>query len=130
MIVLTRIGKYYPANNDVPHPTTTMPTRSGQEESPRARIAAGRPRHSISGAARGSLHAPTQHKSATHIDKSTLTLGEPKRRRDKAPWWQDLDINALAIAKGLWEQSHTSKSSMQEPVNDLDVRKANFGEPS
>jgi DNA recombination protein Rad52 len=116
---------------------------------------------------------------AARIDKSTLTLGEPKRRRDKAhlrfvatqpclicgrqpsdphhlrfaqpralglkvsdeftvplcrghhrqvhhngneaAWWEDLDINALEIAKGLWEQSRTSKSSMQEPVNDLNV---------
>jgi Rad52/22 family double-strand break repair protein len=109
------------------------------------------------------------------IDKSILTLGEPKRFRDKAhlrfvaaqpclicgrqpsdphhlrfaqpralglkvsdeftvplcrghhrqihqtgneaAWWEDLDINALEIAKGLWQQSHPSKSSTQEPVN-------------
>jgi hypothetical protein len=75
------------------------------------------------------IRRPSTSPQPTSI-KARFSLGEPKRRRDKAPWWQDLDINALAIAKGLWEQSHTSKSSMQEPVNDLDVRKANFGEPS
>ena len=120
---------------------------------------------------------------AARIDKSTLTLGEPKRRRDKAhlrfvatqaclicgrqpsdphhlrfaqpralglkvsdeftvplcrghhrqvhhtgneaAFWEDLDINALEIAKGLWEQSRTSKSSMQEPVNELNVTVSN-----
>jgi hypothetical protein len=44
---------------------------------------------------------------------------------NEVAWWQDLDINALEIAKGLCEQSHTSKSSMQEPVNDLNVTVSN-----
>jgi len=25
---------------------------------------------------------------------------------NEAAWWDDLDINALEIAKGLWEESH------------------------
>jgi hypothetical protein len=116
---------------------------------------------------------------AGRIDKSTLSLPEPKRLRDKAhlrfvaaqpclicgrhpsdphhlrfaqptalglkvsdelcrghhrqvhqtgneaAWWEDLVINALEIAKGLWEQSRTSKSSTQEPVNDLNVTVSN-----
>jgi hypothetical protein len=111
---------------------------------------------------------------AARIDKSTLTLGEPKRRRDKAhlrfvatqpclicrrqpsdphhlrfaqpralglkvsdeftvplcrahyrqvhrsgneaAWWEDLDINALEIAKGLWEQSSASASTQGPSV--------------
>jgi len=120
---------------------------------------------------------------AADIDESLLTLGKPKRLRDKAhlrfvahqpclicgrqpsdphhlrfaqpralglkvsdaftvplcrghhrqvhqtgneaAWWEDLDINALEIAKGLWEQSHPNKSSMQEPVNELNVTVSN-----
>jgi hypothetical protein len=27
-------------------------------------------------------------------------------------WWHDLDINALEIAKGLWEESHVSPTSI------------------
>jgi hypothetical protein len=30
---------------------------------------------------------------------------------NEVAWWKDLDINALEIAKGLWEQNHTSTSS-------------------
>ena len=106
------------------------------------------------------------------IDKSQLTIGEPKRLRDKAhlrfvaqqpclvcgrqpsdphhlqftqpralgmkvsdeytvplcrghhrqlhqagnemPWWEDLEINALEIAKGLWEESQGRKNPMTE----------------
>jgi hypothetical protein len=44
---------------------------------------------------------------------------------NEAAWWEDLDINALEIAKGLWEQSRTSKSSRQEPVNELNVSVSN-----
>jgi DNA recombination protein Rad52 len=44
---------------------------------------------------------------------------------NEAAWWEDLDINALEIAKGLWEQSRTSKSSRQEPVNELNVTVSN-----
>ena len=31
---------------------------------------------------------------------------------NEAAWWEDLDINALEIAKGLWEQSHASNEVM------------------
>jgi len=120
---------------------------------------------------------------AADIDESLLTLGKPKRLRDKghlrfvahqpclicgrqpsdphhlrfaqpralglkvsdaftvplcrghhrqvhqtgneAAWWEDLDIDALEIAKGLWEQSHPNESSMQEPVNELNVTVSN-----
>ena len=112
------------------------------------------------------------------IDKSVLTIGEPKRLRDKhhlkfvasqpclicgrqpcdphhlrfaqpraiglkvsdeftvplcrghhrqlhqagneVAWWEDLDINALEIAKGLWEESHgrgVTTSAAIEPNN-------------
>jgi Rad52/22 family double-strand break repair protein len=44
---------------------------------------------------------------------------------NEAAWWEDLTINALEIAKGLWEQSRTSKSSMQETVNELTVTVSN-----
>jgi hypothetical protein len=44
---------------------------------------------------------------------------------NEAAWWEDLDINALEIAKALWEQSRTNKSSMQEPVNELNVTVSN-----
>ena len=104
------------------------------------------------------------------IDKSVLTIAEPKRLRDKAhlrfvasqpclicgrqpsdphhlrfaqsraiglkvsdeftvplcrghhrqlhqagnevAWWEDLDINALKIAKGLWEQTHPTSATV------------------
>jgi hypothetical protein len=46
----------------------------------------------------------------------------------EAAWWEDLDINALEIAKGLWEESHASKF-IQEPnattINDLPVTRSN-----
>jgi hypothetical protein len=45
-------------------------------------------------------------------------------RVGQAAFWEDLDIDALAIAHGLWEQSHASKS-MQGPsvttINDRNV---------
>ena len=34
---------------------------------------------------------------------------------NEAAWWEDLHINALEIARGLWEQSH-SASTMRDPV--------------
>jgi hypothetical protein len=40
---------------------------------------------------------------------------------NEAAWWEDLDINALEIAKGLWEQNHASK----EPTNDFTVTLSN-----
>lgn len=107
------------------------------------------------------------------IDKSVLTISEPKRRRDKAhlryvatqpclvcgrqpsdphhlkfaqpralglkvsdeftvplcrghhrqlhqagnevAWWDDLDIDALEIAKGLWDETHGPKYAVREP---------------
>ena len=110
------------------------------------------------------------------IDKSQLTIAEPKRLRDKAhlkfvasqpclicgrqpsdphhlrfaqpraiglkvsdeftvplcrghhrqvhqtgnevTWWEDLQIDALEIAKGLWEQSHHSQYTVSELVSD------------
>ena len=30
--------------------------------------------------------------------------------RNEVAWWDDLDINALEIAKGLWEESHGRKN--------------------
>jgi hypothetical protein len=107
------------------------------------------------------------------IDKSVLTIGEPKRRRNKAhlryvatqpclicgrqpsdphhlrfaqpralglnvsdeftvplcrghhrqlhqagnevAWWDDLDVDALEIAKGLWDETQGRKAPAQEP---------------
>jgi Rad52/22 family double-strand break repair protein len=133
---------------------------------------------------KAALETPEPSQAApARIDKSTLSLPEPKRLRDKAhlrfvaaqpclicgrqpsdphhlrfaqpralglkvsdeftvplcrghhrqvhqtgneaAWWEDLDINALEIAKGLWEQSHPSESSMQEPVCELNVTASN-----
>jgi len=41
---------------------------------------------------------------------------------NEAAWWEDVDINALEIAKGLWEQSRTKtfptlgKAPEQQPL--------------
>ena len=43
---------------------------------------------------------------------------------NEAAWWEDLDINALEIAKGLWEESHKSKS-MHEPIHELTATLSN-----
>jgi hypothetical protein len=31
---------------------------------------------------------------------------------NEVAWWQDLDINALEIAKGYWEQTHPRSKSV------------------
>ena len=33
----------------------------------------------------------------------------------KSAWWKDLKINALEIAKGLWEQTHPKSAPPTEP---------------
>ncbi len=33
-------------------------------------------------------------------------------------WWEDLDINALEIAKGLWEESHPKLQSANDENTD------------
>ena len=38
-------------------------------------------------------------------------------------WWHDLDINALKIAKGLWEESHVSPT----PIIDANISQADAG---
>jgi hypothetical protein len=32
---------------------------------------------------------------------------------NEAAWWEDVDIKALEIAKGLWEQSHQKSAGHQ-----------------
>jgi hypothetical protein len=122
------------------------------------------------------------------IDKSTLTIAEPKRLRDKAhlkyiaaqpclvcgrqpsdphhlriaqplalglkvsdeftvplcrghhrqlhqsgneiAWWEDLDIDALEIAKGLWEQTRPKSTAAGKWVNEATVDNAEQNEKS
>ena len=33
---------------------------------------------------------------------------------NEVAWWEDLDINALEIAKGLWEQTHPRSAATFE----------------
>lgn len=39
---------------------------------------------------------------------------------NEAAWWEDLEINALEIAKGLWEESH-GRAVAVEPVRDTNA---------
>ena len=128
-----------------------------------------------------SIVPPSSDLFPGQIDKSVLTIAEPKRLRDKGPlrfvasqpclicgrqpsdphhlrfaqpralglkvsdeftvplcrghhrqlhqagneiaWWHDLDINALKIAKGLWEESH----ARSPPIIDAKISQADGG---
>ncbi len=144
--------------------------------------AQGLPKLGAKASADASLVPPAPDLFPARIDKSVLTIAEPKRLRDKdhlrfvasqpclvcgrqpsdphhlrfaqpralglkvsdeftvplcrghhrqlhqagneVTWWDDLDINALEIAKGLWEQSRTKafstevQASRQQALND------------
>ncbi len=125
-----------------------------------------------------SIVPTTEELSRGRIDKSALTISEPKRRRDKAhlrfvasqpclvcgrqpsdphhlrfaqpralglkvsdeftvplcrghhrqlhqagnevAWWEDLDINALEIAKGLWDETHGRNAAL-DPHPSADI---------
>jgi Rad52/22 family double-strand break repair protein len=130
-----------------------------------------------------SIVPATEDLTPGRIDKSLLTLSEPKRRRDKAhlryvatqpclicgrqpcdphhlrfaqpralglkvsdeftvplcrghhrqlhqagneaAWWEDLDINALEIAKGLWDQTHGRSTAVSSHGLDIAADGAN-----
>jgi hypothetical protein len=140
-----------------------------------------------SGSSEVSIVPAASYLLPTKIDKSTLTIAEPKRLRDKAhlkfvasqpclicgrrpsdphhlrfaqpraigmkvsdeftvplcrghhrqlhqagneiAWWEDLDINALEIAKALWEENRRKSAAvdLQTPSNAVQTDKTTTG---
>ena len=37
---------------------------------------------------------------------------------NEVAWWEDLKINALEIARGLWEQTHPKTADINQPAID------------
>jgi hypothetical protein len=179
-----------------PDDTTPIPRPSrfyGREEYAASRVQAAGVQPQItlsepkSGSSEVSIVPAASDLLPTKIDKSTLTIAEPKRLRDKAhlkfvasqpclicgrrpsdphhlrfaqpraigmkvsdeftvplcrghhrqlhqagneiAWWEDLDINALEIAKALWEENRRKSAAvdLQTPSNAVQTDKTTTG---
>jgi len=42
---------------------------------------------------------------------------------NEVTWWENLQIDALAIAKGLWKQSHTNEIAPQTQSMTINITK-------